>query len=67
VLDLSGNRLTRRGMRELWEQRGGRPVTIDVSQNVQSAGDGDAPVAVSDLVPGVLNRLAHPRTPPAGG
>ncbi len=70
-LDLSGNRLTRVGMGVMAAVRGDRAVHIDVTGNVQSATAGDAPVAVSDVLPGVLDgvaeaallkrRIAHPR------
>ena len=59
VLDLSGNRLTRFGMSVLAAVRGNRPVRVDVSGNVQSAPAGDAPVAVSDLVPGAIDGLTE--------
>jgi hypothetical protein len=65
TLDLSGNRLTRVGMSILDAILGDRPVRVEKSGNVQSAPAGDAPVAVSDLVPGLLNgyeeaaRLKH--------
>jgi uncharacterized protein (TIGR02996 family) len=70
-LDLSGNRLTRVGLSILSVLRGDRPVRVDVSGNVQSAPPGDAPVAVSGLVDGLLDgvteaarlkhRVANPR------
>lgn len=66
ALDLSGNRLTRLGMSELWAVRGERPVHIDVSLNVQSAHFGDAPVAVSGVLnggakaAGLNNRVTDP-------
>lgn len=76
VLDLSGNRLTRVGMSVLAALRGDRPVRVEVSGNVQSAPAGDAPVAVSDLVPGLLDgfteaarlrrRVSNPRHRPDG-
>lgn len=76
-LDLSGNRLTRVGMGVLAALRGGRAVQVEVSGNVQSAAAGDAPVAVSDVLAGVLDgvteaarlkrRIAHPRHRPDGG
>jgi uncharacterized protein (TIGR02996 family) len=58
VLDLSGNRLTRVGLNALTALRAARPVKVDVTANVQSAA-GDAPVAVSDLVPGLLDGVAE--------
>ncbi len=71
VLDLSGNRLTRVGMTLLDTVRGKRPVQVEKGGNVQSAPAGDAPVAVSDLVPDLLDgftdaarlrqRVANPR------
>ncbi|QJW98924.1 TIGR02996 domain-containing protein [Frigoriglobus tundricola] len=71
VLDLSCNRLTRYGMSILSDVRNGRPVRVEVGGNVQAAPPGYAPVAVSDLVPGLLNgieaahqlrhRVTHPR------
>ncbi|HEY1190727.1 MAG TPA: TIGR02996 domain-containing protein [Gemmata sp.] len=73
TFDLSANRLTRRGLNVLGAIRGGRRVHIDVSQNVQSAPFGDAPVAVSDLLPSVLDaarlrhRVANPRQQADGG
>ncbi|AWM37964.1 Leucine Rich repeats (2 copies) [Gemmata obscuriglobus] len=60
ALDLSCNRLTRVGLGILSAARGDRPVQIDVSQNVQSAPLGDAPVAVAELLPGVLNGVTEP-------
>lgn len=74
-LDLSGNRLTRRGIGVLTALCAPHAVTLDVSGNVQSAPAGDAPVAVTDLLPGALNGLdpapanrcgQPPRHPPAG-
>ena len=69
--DLSGNRLTRVGMGILTTLRAGRVIQVDVSGNVQSAAAGDAPVAVSDVLNGVLDgvteavrlkrRIANPR------
>ncbi len=58
-LDLSGNRLTRSGMGVLTAIRGERTVHIDVTGNVQSAVAGHAPVAVSDVLPGVLDGVAE--------
>ncbi len=70
-LDLSGNRLTRVGMGVLSARLGSQAVQIDVSGNVQSATAGDAPVAVSGLLDGLLDgvaeaallkrRVTHPR------
>ncbi len=57
-LDLSGNRLTRLGISRLPAVCAGRTVQIDVSANVQSAASGDAPVAVSDVLTGVLDGVA---------
>lgn len=59
VLDLSGNRLTRIGMAVLGAIRGARPVQVEVSGNVQSAPAYEAPVAVSDVLPGVLDGVAE--------
>jgi hypothetical protein len=59
LLDLSGNRLTRLGLNLLAELRADRPVKVEVSGNVQSVAGGDAPVAVSDLVPGLLDGVAE--------
>jgi uncharacterized protein (TIGR02996 family) len=59
LLDVSGNRLTRRGLGELDTIRGHRPVRLETSDNVQSAPSGDAPVAVSKIVPAVLEGVAE--------
>jgi len=59
LLDLSGNRLTRVGLSILSTLRADRPVRVDVGGNVQSPAAGDAPVAVSDLVPGLLDGVAE--------
>jgi hypothetical protein len=59
VLDLSGNRLTRVGLSLLDAVRRQRPARVEVSGNVQSAPPGDAPVAVSDLVPGLIDGFAE--------
>lgn len=59
TLDLSGNRLTRVGLSILTALRAGRPVRVDVAGNVQAPAAGDAPVAVSDLVPGLLDGVAE--------
>lgn len=77
LLDLSGNRLTRVGIGTLAMLRGDRAVQVDVSGNVQAATAGDAPVAVSDVLSGVLDgvaeaarlkrRVAHPRHRTDGG
>ncbi len=72
ALDLSGNRLTRVGISILTMLRGNkRPALVEVGGNVQSAPPGEAPIAVSELVPGLLDgieatqqlrhRVAHPR------
>ncbi len=76
LLDLCGNRLTRVGLGVLHSLRGERPVCLEVADNVQSSTFGDAPVAVSKLVPTVLEsvaeaarlrqRITHPRQPPEG-
>jgi uncharacterized protein (TIGR02996 family) len=73
LLDLAGNRLTRRGLGELYSIRGQRPVRLETAGNVQSAASGDAPVAVSDLLPEVMQgvaeaaRLKHRVAHPTGG
>lgn len=59
LLDLSGNRLTRVGLSILSTLRADRPVRIDVTANVQSPTSGDAPVALPDLVPGLLDGVAE--------
>jgi uncharacterized protein (TIGR02996 family) len=74
LLDLSGNRLTRFGLGVLDAIRGERPVRLETADNVQSAPSGDAPVAVSDLMPDVMegvaqaarlrHRIANPRQRP---
>jgi uncharacterized protein (TIGR02996 family) len=73
TLDVSNNRLTRVGLSLLSTLRGARPVRVEVAGNVQSIHGGDAPVAVSDLLPGLLDgvadsarlrrRVANPRHP----
>jgi uncharacterized protein (TIGR02996 family) len=70
LLDLSGNRLTRVGLGVLHSVRGHRAVCLETADNVQSAVSGDAPVAVSELMPEVMqgvaeaarlkHRIAHP-------
>ena len=79
LLDLSGNRLTRLGIDILRIVQGDRPVNIDWSGNVQTPAHGETPVAVGDVVPGVLDevaeaaalrrRVSHPaaRRPPPHG
>jgi uncharacterized protein (TIGR02996 family) len=59
ALDLSGNRLTRVGLSILSMLRGDRPVRVDVGGNVQAPAAGDAPVAVSDLLPRLLDGVAE--------
>jgi uncharacterized protein (TIGR02996 family) len=59
VLDLSGNRLTRYGLGLLHALRGERPVRLETAENVQAAASGDAPVAVSDLLPDVMQSVAE--------
>jgi uncharacterized protein (TIGR02996 family) len=71
LLDVSANRLTRYGLGVLHSIRGHRPARLETADNVQSATAGDAPVAVSDLMPDVMqgvaeaarlrNRIANPR------
>lgn len=59
LLDLSGNRLTRVGLSILSTLRADRQVRVDVTANVQSPTSGDAPVALPDLVPGLLDGVAE--------
>lgn len=59
LLDLSSNRLTRVGLSILTTLRADRPVRVDVTANVQSPTSGDAPVALPDLVPGLLDGVAE--------
>jgi hypothetical protein len=71
LLDVSGNRLTRLGLALLEAIRGSRPTRMERADNVQAAPPGDAPVAVSDLLPDLMegvaealrlkHRIAHPR------
>ena len=75
ALDLSHNRLTRVGLSILSAVRRDRAVRVEVGGNVQSAPAGDAPVAVSDLLPDrfggmteaarLRQRVMHPRGPDA--
>lgn len=58
-LDVSNNRLTRLGMNTLSVLRGDRAVRLDVTGNVQSSTMGDAPVAVSDLMPHLMEGVAE--------
>jgi uncharacterized protein (TIGR02996 family) len=58
ALDVSRNRLTRLGLGLLAAIRGDRPVRIDDAGNVQSIRRGDAPVAVADLLPDLLDGVA---------
>lgn len=58
-LDLSGNRLTRVGLSILSTLRADRDVRVEVSGNVQSPPPGDAPVAVSGLVDGLLDGVTE--------
>ena len=77
TLDLTSNRLTRVGLSVLSALRRDRPVRVEVGGNVQSAPAGDAPVAVSGLVDGLLDgvaeaarlkhRITHPRNPNGEG
>lgn len=76
LLDVSGNRLTRFGLGVLHSLRGQRPVRLEDAENVQPPPAGDAPVAVSDLMPDVMegvaqaarlrHRIAHPSLSPDG-
>jgi uncharacterized protein (TIGR02996 family) len=59
TLDLTNNRLTRFGLNMLSMLRGKRPVDIEDAGNVQSIHGGDAPVAVSGLVDGLLDNVAE--------
>jgi hypothetical protein len=59
LLDLSGNRLTRVGLGILRTLRGNRPVHIDDGGNVQTATAGEAPVAMSDLIPALVDGAAE--------
>jgi hypothetical protein len=59
VLDVCGNRLTRYGQGLLQNIRGHRPVRLEMADNVQSATAGDAPVAVSDIMPDVIQGVAE--------
>lgn len=75
ALDLSHNRLTRVGLSILSAVRRDRGVRVEVGGNVQSAPAGDAPVAVSELLPDLFGgmteaarlrqRVMHPRGPDA--
>jgi uncharacterized protein (TIGR02996 family) len=58
LLDVSDNRLTRVGLSLLSTLRRDRPVRVEVAGNVQSIHHGDAPVAVSDLLPALLDGVA---------
>jgi uncharacterized protein (TIGR02996 family) len=63
-LDVSGNQLTRRGIKQLTEARAGRPPEIDTDGNIHQV----PPVAVGEVVAGVLDdaladlkrRITHP-------
>ncbi|MFO0823156.1 MAG: TIGR02996 domain-containing protein [Gemmataceae bacterium] len=59
VLDLSENRLTKYGIGVLLASRGESGVEPEVSGNVQSANDGEPPVAVGEVMPDVLRNLAE--------
>jgi hypothetical protein len=59
LLDLSENRLTKYGIGVLLASRGEARVEPDVSGNVQSANDGEPPVAVGEVMPDVLRNLAE--------
>lgn len=59
TLDLSGNRLTRVGQSILSALPAYRSERVNVTGNVQAPAAGDAPVAVSDLVPGLLDGVAE--------
>jgi hypothetical protein len=59
ALDLSNNRLTRMGLSILATIRGDRKVRVEVAGNVQSISGGDAPIAVSDLLPDLLDGVAE--------
>src|SRR5262249_25438725 len=61
VLDLSGNRLTKWGIGVLQVAKEGRPLSVDLSANVQPASGGDVPVAVGDVMPGVLDNMSELR------
>jgi uncharacterized protein (TIGR02996 family) len=59
LLDVTGNRLTRYGLSVLHAARNGRPVQLEMTDNVQSPAAGDAPVAVSDLMPDLMHGVAE--------
>jgi uncharacterized protein (TIGR02996 family) len=61
-LDVSGNRLTRRGIEQLTAAGAGRPLEIDTDGNIHQV----PPVAVGEVVDGALadlkRRITHPTT-----
>jgi uncharacterized protein (TIGR02996 family) len=59
VVDVSNNRLTRIGLSILSTLRGSRLPPVELSGNVQAVSGGDAPVAVSDLLPDLLENVAE--------
>jgi uncharacterized protein (TIGR02996 family) len=59
TLDLSNNRLTRMGLSLLSTLRGDRPVGWEVAGNVQSIYNGDAPVTISEVLPGLLDGVTE--------
>lgn len=59
MLDVSSNRLTRFGLGVLDDIRRQRPVRLERADNVQSPPPGDAPVAVADLMPGLMQGVAE--------
>ena len=59
LLDVSNNRLTRLGLNTLSMLRGERAVRLEDAGNVQSSPTGDAPVAVSDLMPHLMEGVAE--------
>lgn len=59
LLDLSENRLTKYGIGLLQTARGDSGVDPDVSGNVQSANDGETPVAIGEVTQDVVRNLAE--------
>ncbi|HSQ54466.1 MAG TPA: hypothetical protein VLM40_01875, partial [Gemmata sp.] len=58
VLDLAGNRLTRFGIGILEKARGSSATRLDTTENIQVSAGGEAPVALGEVVPGVLRGVA---------
>jgi uncharacterized protein (TIGR02996 family) len=59
VFDLPNNRLTHFGIGELQRARGDSATALDVKENIQVSAGRESPVALGEVVPGVLRDVAE--------